>query len=128
MDVNSPIYTAVPSLIIGVFVLLKVLPNLFFVENVARHVPSNRVIELESDESLDLCFAGADLGFEGASVGDGFSSKIGAGSRCAEIISRVAPQTAASVCFIFHYSISIAARESRAPSNQKAVTVWLACQ
>ena len=85
MDVNSPIYTAVPSLIISVFVLLKVLPNLFFVENVARHVPSNRLIELESDESLDLCFPGSDLGFEGASVGDGFSSEIGAGSRCAEI-------------------------------------------
>jgi len=89
-----------------------VLPNLFFDENVARHVPSNRLTELELDESLDLCFAGADLGFRGASVGDGFSSAIGAGSRCAEIISRVAPQTAASVCFIFLYSIKIALRES----------------
>jgi hypothetical protein len=92
--------------------LLKVLPNLFFVENVARHVPSNRLIELELDESVDLCFAGADLGFEGASVGDGFSSEIGAGSRGAEIISRVAPQTATSVCFIFPYSIKVAVRGS----------------
>jgi len=89
-----------------------VLPNLFFDENVARHIPSNRLIELELGESLDLCFAGADLGFEGASVGDGFSSKIGAGSRCAKIISRVAPQTAASARFIFPYSIKIPVRES----------------
>ena len=105
-------YTAVPPLIISVFVVLKVFPDLFFDEDVARHVPSNRLIELESDEPLDLCFAGADLGFEGASVGAGLSSEIGAGSRCAEIIRRVARQTAASARFIFPYSIKIPVRES----------------
>jgi hypothetical protein len=79
----------VPFLIIRVCVRLNVFPAGPFHEPAARHVPSNRLIELELDEPIDLCFDCADSGVEGATGGDGFCSKIGAGSRCAEIISRV---------------------------------------
>src|SRR6266852_197005 len=100
VEFTSSVKVATPFLIISVCVWLNVFPTGAFHDTVARHVPSNRLLELEPEKSPDLSFAGADRASAGASVGDGFFSTTCAGDRCAELRSRVVPQTTASVRFI----------------------------
>jgi len=100
VEFTSLVKVATPFLIISVPVCLNVFPTGAFHDVVTRHVPSNRLLELEPEESLDLSFAGADRTSAGAAVGGGFFSTTCAGDRCAELRSRVVPQTTASVRFI----------------------------